>query len=620
MYRLYVFALVSITIGLSLFTVQYSYAISKNIVISQIQLGNSTSASNEFIEIYNNSPTDTEITNWCLYYASATSTQNGSKMACFLVDSDNIHLYLSGYSSAFAISNQLSTAMPNLGSDIKFSATLSGTAGHVRLIDNGGLEIDKVGWGSTAVSAEGFSPAITPSAGKVLGRKTISTNILQDTDINSADFDVMLPKVAYEYGLVYEVQDLCSNIDGIQTVLPDGYSADILGNCSPPPVDVCQNLDGLQTTIPSGYSIDMNGECQIDICPNLDGLQQILPDGLELDENGDCVQHDECSNLLDIQMDIPDGYKRGVDNNCVLDLLPLKITELLPNAAGSDDGSEFIEIYNPNGIDIDLANYVFYVGTNNTTFYSFPTGSQIKAGQYLAFSNDDIKFTLVNTTSSVHLYSADNFLIDETPIYENPSDGMAWALIDDVWQYTNQPTPGSANVASLIETKVEADTKNDLQPCADNQYRSPDTNRCRLLPTTSSTLVPCKDGQYRSEETNRCRNIASDVATLIPCAEGQERNPDTNRCRSVTAVLGASDLVACKAGQERNPDTNRCRNITSSIPVAAFAPEKTNETLNNYIVWWTLAGVGSVAIIYGVWEWRQEIMKLMHKFGLGGRH
>jgi hypothetical protein len=618
MHKLYVLVLFVSTLVVSLLVVQSSYAISSNVVISQVQLGNAASASNEFIEIYNNSATDVEITNWCLYYASATSTQNGSKLTCFLVDNSSIHLYLPTYSFAFAISSQLATAMPTLGSDQKFSATLSGTAGHVRLIDSGGVEVDKVGWGVTAMSAEGASPTAVPSVGKVLSRKTITANILQDTDVNSNDFEVVPPRTTYLYGSVYEVQDLCSNLAGIQAVLPDGYSVDIAGDCSPLPVDVCTNLDRLQTVIPNGYALDADGNCQADICQNLDGLQLVLPDGMELDASGGCIMHDECSNLPDIQADIPDGYKRGVDNNCMLDLLPLKITEMLPNAIGSDEGNEFIELYNPNDSDVDLSNYVFYVGANDTKFYSFSDGSHIGAGQYMAFSNDDFKFTLINTTSNVRLSSSDGTLIDETPVYDNPKDGMAWALIDGIWQYTNQPTPGSTNLSSFVAMPVvEVLTVSNLEPCATNQYRSPETNRCRLITTVSSAsvLTPCKDGQYRSEETNRCRSIVSDVAALVSCAEGQERNPETNRCRSVTTVLGAVDLAPCKAGQERNPDTNRCRNVVSTIPQAGYAPEQTSQSSNNYIVWWSLAGVGLVAISYGVWEWRQEIARLIYKLG-----
>ncbi|MEI7539639.1 MAG: lamin tail domain-containing protein [Candidatus Saccharibacteria bacterium] len=571
------FLLAGIIFILSLFSSPV-YASSDSVVISQLQLNNTSSASNEFIEIYNNSIDDVEVTNWCLYYASASSTQNGSKTACFLVENDSIHLYLPSHSFAFLISNQLASATPGLGSDLRFSATLSDTAGHLRLINSNGMEIDKVGWGKTAISAEGGFPTTAPSVGKVISRKIFEVGVLQDTDNNNIDFELSLPRNSYSYGSIYELQDLCRNISGIQSTIPDGYSVDIAGICTPPPVDVCNNLDGLQLIVPNSYLLVSDGNCQIDVCSNIDGVQAVLPDNLV----------------------------SGADNSCIAKSLPLQISEILPNAIGVDTGKEFIEIYNPNDIDVDLSGYIFSTGPGYSIDYDFPEGSYIGPNQYFVLFNDEIKFKLINTNGSVRLQSVDGYFTDETDIYISPAEGMAWALIDGVWQYTNQPTPGNSNLVSVIESYDDT-TDSNIQPCAPNQYRSPDTNRCRLILTTNSILTPCKDGQYRSEETNRCRSIASDVNVLAPCAEGEERNPETNRCRSISSVLGASDLAPCKTGQERNPDTNRCRNIISAIPKADYAPQQTTNNSNNYIIWLSLAVVGVVAVGYGVWEWRQEI-------------
>jgi hypothetical protein len=397
-------------------------------------------------------------------------------------------------------------------------------------------------------------------------------------------------------------------------LIPDEYYRDIGGNCVPIPVDICSNIEGLQIDIPPGHAVDSYGDCQVDLCLNISGLQQIMPDNMDLDDNGDCVAHDECSNLPDVQADMPESFVRGDGGSCVFGLLPLQVTELLPNAVGIDGGNEFIEIHNPNGSDVSLLYFFLYLGSDYVNFYSFPVEAHIGPGQYLAFSNDDIKFTLVNTTSSVRLRAIDGTYFD-TSAYNNPKDGMAWALIDGVWQYTNQPTPGVVNLASILAIEDDASAGSDLEPCAANQYRNPDTNRCRLIATASSELMPCKDGQYRSEETNRCRSIASDVVESIPCAEGQERNPKTNRCRSAAIALNTDGLVPCKEGQERNPDTNRCRNTVSDMPQADYAPSQINQSSNDYVLWWSLAGVGSVAIIYGIWEWRQEICKLVEKIG-----
>lgn len=512
-----------------------------------------------------------------LYYASASATTNGSKLACFVPSNDLTHLYLPTHAYAFVASTQLLTTFPILGSDIRFAATLSGTAGHVRLIDTDGQVIDKLAWGVTALSPEGLVAAAVPQNGTVLQRINVDS-VYQDTDSNSADFELSAPRNVYGYGAIYEVQDLCSNLSGIQIDIPEGYTAsDTLAVCLPPPVDICTNIDGLQVTIPDGFAFDSDGNCQIDVCRNIDDLQQ----------------------------EVPDFYR--VDGTvCTLSLPYIKITELLPNAIGTDAGNEFIELHNPNKFAVDLSLYRLQVGIDARKTYTFPPGAFLPAGAYMSFSNDDIAFTLVNTSSQVHLIMVDGQTVDDSPVYEQAYDGMAWANIDSSWQYTDQPTPGVANVPSRPVEIVE-DAVTGLKPCATSQYRNPDTNRCRLILTIGSTVTPCKDGQYRSEVTNRCRSLGTDIASLVPCAEGQERNPLTNRCRSMATA--SASLVPCKDGQERSIDTNRCRTITKMID-AGYAVQPIAKSDRNGSGLIALAVIIGLALAYAIWEWRVELLRL----------
>ena len=58
--------------------------------------------------------------------------------------------------------------------------------------------------------------------------------------------------------------DMCVNIDGVQTTVPDGYMSDAAGNCtsmSTGGTDMCMNIDGVQTTVPDGYVSDAAGNC-----------------------------------------------------------------------------------------------------------------------------------------------------------------------------------------------------------------------------------------------------------------------------------------------------------------------------------------------------------------------
>lgn len=577
MHKRYVFGICILVTSISFLFGGSAHALgSSNIVISQVQLGSVASASNEFIELYNTDSNDTEITNWCLYYASASTTTNGSKLTCFVPANDLTHLYLPAHAYAFVVSTQLLTTFPVLASDIRFAATLSGTAGHVRLIDMDGRVIDKLAWGTTALSPEGFVAARVPQNGAVLQRVSVD-GVYQDTDSNSSDFELSMPRSAYSYGAIYEVQDLCYNLSGIQVSLPDGYTADGSATCLPPPVDVCTNIDGLQVAIPDGFVFDSQGDCQVDVCLNIDDLQRVVPDFYRID---------------------------GTD--CILNLPHIEIAELLPNAIGSDVGNEFIELYNPNEFDVDLSLYRMQVGTNTLKTYAFPLGSLLAAGTHKSFSNDDIAFTLVNASSQVRLIMVDGQTIDDSPIYEQAYDGMAWASIDGKWQYTDQPTPGAPNVPSHPIEIVE-DAVTGLKPCAANQYRNPDTNRCRLVLTIMSTVTPCKDGQYRSEMTNRCRSLDTDIASLVPCAEGQERNPLTNRCRSLAAA--AIQLSPCKDGQERNIDTNRCRTVTKLADVGyAVQPIAKSDGNGSGLI--ALAVIIGLALAYALWEWRVELVQL----------
>jgi hypothetical protein len=608
-FGLAIFAVIIIVCGLRVTQVN---AASPNVVISQVQLGTSLSASNEFIELYNNASTDTDITNWCLYYASSTSAQNGSKLACFTPDDINKYVYLPSHGFAFAISNQLAVSNPMLGSDLLFAATLSGSAGHIRIIDSKANVIDKLGWG-TAVSPE-VHPIATVLPGNVFKRKIEDTNTLKDTDDNSLDFEQVMPRTNYAYGAVYELQDLCYNIDGVQSIVPDDYSIDVDSICTSPSIDICLNIDGLQAGIPSGYELDADWLCQADVCRNISGLQLIVPPEKKVDADGNCLNHDYCSNLAGIQLTVPGGYIADTQEACWLDLLPLKINELLPNAFGADSDNEFIELYNPNDEVVSLSSYQLKIGIGLPKLYLFPKGSIIEPYGYIVFSNADIAFTLLNSSSQVSLTSNDNQLIDVSPAYVDPPDGLAWASIEGIWEYTNQPTPGLHNIASAVEPDdiVEVDTL--PRSCAPNQFRSSDTNRCRLLAVAGSILTPCKDGQYRSETTNRCRSVAEDAGTVTLCNSNQYRNPDTNRCRLVESASAAMP-APCKEGQERNLDTNRCRNVAGTIPNAGFAVEPIPDSSGSTIGWLAVGGVCLIALGYCAWEWREECIYGIRKFG-----
>jgi hypothetical protein len=55
----------------------------------------------------------------------------------------------------------------------------------------------------------------------------------------------------------------------------------------------------------------------------------------------------------------------------------------------------------------------------------------------------------------------------------------------------------------------------------------------------------------------------------------------------------------------------------SKVPTADYAPQQANESSNNQVLVWSLVSVGAIAICYGIWEWRQEIIGFVKKFRIG---
>ena len=58
--------------------------------------------------------------------------------------------------------------------------------------------------------------------------------------------------------------------------------------------DLCLNLEGIQTEIPAGYLLEGEGQCvpeeeTLDLCPNLEGDQGVVPAGMFINNDGQCV-------------------------------------------------------------------------------------------------------------------------------------------------------------------------------------------------------------------------------------------------------------------------------------------------------------------------------------------
>ncbi len=130
------------------------------VIFSEVFPGNpSPNAGQEFIELYNNTDQDIDLTGWHVQYTSAsktdwTSPSRNIALSGTIASQDYYLLASSGY----------------LGdkSALTFSAALAQTGGHLRLLDNFGALQDQIGWGNALMP---LGVAIeAPDAGNSLAR------------------------------------------------------------------------------------------------------------------------------------------------------------------------------------------------------------------------------------------------------------------------------------------------------------------------------------------------------------------------------------------------------------------------------------------------------------------
>jgi hypothetical protein len=547
------------------------------ILISHIQAGATGDHTREMVAVYNNGSEHVDITGWCITNKSTTfDTQTSAiikPLGCFISEMVNERMILPGYSYAVLASESFMIAHPvtdTITYDAVLEKTASVTAGSdtITLFDATPTPIDGVTWTTSL------------EAGKLLRRKAADSFHLIDTSTLS-DFEKISGPVIPVSGVEYvrTVQDVCGNLENVQDTLPVGYGYDEAGNCELLSLDMCLNIDAIQLEVPAGLTQADGSGCYADMCPNLEGLQLSVPDGYLLQQNT-CI---------------------------ALESRVLHLNEILPNAAGSDTGQEFIELYNPHDEPVHLKGYVLLIGKSLEHEYVLGIGDQvIPAGGYHVLTDDEIGFSLLNTSSKIQLRAPAGNIVSETE-YMEPRDDQSWSWIAGQWQFTDQLTQNSENkpMAKIFE-EVEGVTTV-LAPCPAGKYRHPITNRCRNIEADTVMLVACDADEYRNPETNRCRKVATLAATLTPCNVGYERNPETNRCRKTESAQ--KELAACQSGYERNPATNRCRKSTAlaaiSTPASAVEASSSGSVLTNALI--ITAGLGAVS--YGLYEWRSEFVR-----------
>ncbi len=237
----------------------------------------------------------------------------------------------------------------------------------------------------------------------------------------------------------------------------------------------------------------------------------------------------------------------------------------------STKSEQFIEIHNSGTEQILLNGCTVRYKNKNYKL----SGIVVPDGYY-AYYPDGFSLTKNPTNgNTIELIDENGELLDSLTYPNGQRKGTSYALIgyDDagaeIWKTTYVATPGEPNNYQEFKT------------CETGKVINQVTGNCVKI--TSITEKICPEGQYLNILTGRCKKIAT--TTEKTCKEGYYLNPETGRCRKIKENQGAD---------------------------YSLEPENYEEK-SSFVALYIVLGIIAVGVIYIIFEFRHEILKLWHK-------
>jgi predicted extracellular nuclease len=171
------------------------------VIINEVYPGGGSGAAGtaytrDYVELYNTGSATVDLTGWRVTYASATGNYGTNDVVAFgagsFIAPGDYLLLVSGGAGAAGV------AVPgaNYYNGTTAGASLSGTAGSVKLFDATNTSIDTVGYGSTVTATDANSiPKLETAAAPqpTSNAFSLSRTSFSDTNNNSADFSNQTP-------------------------------------------------------------------------------------------------------------------------------------------------------------------------------------------------------------------------------------------------------------------------------------------------------------------------------------------------------------------------------------------------------------------------------------------
>ncbi len=365
------------------------------VLITELQAGTTSNASEEFIELYNASgkPIDLAAQHWRLQFADSAATSWGKPHRDIpLVGTLPASSYVV-IASQYTASTRLVTYLPDIAGSW-FSAGIAANGGHVRLAYSAARLVGGI-CASTLVVADELE--WSQPVGGAPARQSLDGRTGYLTNAGGLPAGKTLQRVWHGKAYGDSDNDLADFVLGTSTpgVRNKSVTNDTLSYTVTPVMS-----DACTPTPPSPGSHP----------PDPGSGTPVLPPG----DQG---------------------------------LVAPQLSELLPNPAApaADANDEFIELYNPNNVIFDLSGFSLETGTAVKHAYMFPPGTILPASGFVAFFSRVTKLALANNGGRATLLDPFGSVLATSDPYGIAAAGQSWILANGSWQWSSAATPNAAN-------------------------------------------------------------------------------------------------------------------------------------------------------------------------------
>ena len=137
------------------------------------------------------------------------------------------------------------------------------------------------------------------------------------------------------------------------------------------------------------------------------------------------------------------------------------VNEVLPSPEGPDAENEWIEVFNENTFEVDVSGWKISDIVGSVKSYIFPKGTKIFGKGFLLLNRPKTKITLNNSSDGLKIFNPDGETVDEINFGKAPL-GQSYNRFGSQWQWSENLTPGSANIASSLKKDLLEDSSPEI--------------------------------------------------------------------------------------------------------------------------------------------------------------